>query len=186
MRECFSQREVPDTATDLQPPKEQILVDTGEYRAIGLEVPFADPKLLLGHVMLNQDGVRHLDGFDRCSRRNRRCFRYCRCFSWCHDDFLHWLTSQVILNQKGELSQLITNRTKYDPVLRSAQKKSRTFLKRILSIYLLFFFLDWYSFKEQIVVKRGKPHGYWARAINHPYKKVMRETLLFFWHKSKS
>lgn len=92
----------------------------------------------------------------------------------------------MILNQKGELSQLIINRTKYDPVLRSAQKKSRTFLKRILSIYLLFFFLDWYSFKEQIVVKRGKPHGCRARAINHPYKKVMRETLLFFWHKSKS
>lgn len=72
MIECFSQREVPDTATDLQPPKEQILVDTGEYRAVGLEVPFADPKLLLGHVMLNQDGVRHLcrssrlDGFDCC------------------------------------------------------------------------------------------------------------------------
>ena len=91
MRACFSQREVPDTATDLQPPKEQILVDTGEYRAVGLEVPFADPELLLGHVMLNQDGVRHLDGFDgfdRCSRRYcRRCFRYCRCFSWCHDDF---------------------------------------------------------------------------------------------------
>ena len=87
MRACFSQREVPDTATDLQPPKEQILVDTGEYRAVGLEVPFADPELLLGHVMLNQQGVRHLDrgsrfdsfdrssgfdGFDRCSR----CFRY--------------------------------------------------------------------------------------------------------------
>ena len=54
MRACFSQREVPDTATDLQPPKEQILVDTGEYRAVGLEVPFADPELLLGHVMLNQ------------------------------------------------------------------------------------------------------------------------------------
>ena len=85
--ECFSQREVPDTATDLQPPKEQILVDTGEYRAVGLEVPFADPELLLGHVMLNQDGVRHLCGFDRCSRYSRRCFRYCRCFSWCHDDF---------------------------------------------------------------------------------------------------
>lgn len=87
MRECFSQREVPDTATDLQPPKEQILVDTGEYRAVGLEVPFADPELLLGHVMLNQDGVRHLcrysrfdrssrfDGFDRY-RRSLRCFRY--------------------------------------------------------------------------------------------------------------
>ena len=85
--ECFSQREVPDTATDLQPPKEQILVDTGEYRAVGLEVPFADPELLFGHVMLNQDGVRHLDGFDGCSRYSRRCFRYCRCFSWCHDDF---------------------------------------------------------------------------------------------------
>ena len=75
MRECFSQREVPDTATDLQPPKEHILVDTGEYRAVGLEVPFADPELLLGHVMLNQDGVRHLDGFDRCFRCFR-CFRY--------------------------------------------------------------------------------------------------------------
>ena len=100
MRACLSQREVPDTATDLQPPKEQILVDTGEYRTVGLEVPFADPELLLGHVMLNQDGVRHLDGFDLC-RYNRRCFRYCRCFSWCHDDFLHWLTSQVILNQMG-------------------------------------------------------------------------------------
>ena len=86
MRACFSQREVPDTATDLQPPKEQILVDTGEYRAVGLEVPFADPKLLLGHVMLNQDGVRHLDRFDRYSR-SLGCFRYCRCFSWCHDDF---------------------------------------------------------------------------------------------------
>lgn len=70
-------------ATDLQPPKEQILVDTGEYRAVGLEVAFADPELFLGHVMLNQQGVRHLCGFDRC----RRCFRYCRCFSWCHDDF---------------------------------------------------------------------------------------------------
>lgn len=45
---------MPDTATDLQPPKEQILVDTGEYRTVGLEVPFADPELLLGHVMLNQ------------------------------------------------------------------------------------------------------------------------------------
>ena len=86
MRACFSQREVPDTATDLQPPKEQILVDTGEYRAVGLEVPFADPELLLGHVMLNQQGVRHLDGFDRCRysrfdgfgryRRGLRCFRY--------------------------------------------------------------------------------------------------------------
>ena len=76
--ECFSQREVPDTATDLQPPKEQILVDTGEYRAVGLEVPFADPELLLGHVMLNQDGVRHLDCFDGCRHRRRsfRCFRY--------------------------------------------------------------------------------------------------------------
>ena len=79
--ECFSQREVPDTATDLQPPKEQILVDTGEYRAVGLEVPFADPELLLGHVMLNQQGVRHLDRFDRYSRFNGfdrwlRCFRY--------------------------------------------------------------------------------------------------------------
>ena len=73
-------------ATDLQPPKEQILVDTGEYRAVGLEVPFADPKLLLGHVMLNQDGVRHLDCFNGC-RYSRWCFRYCRCFSWCHDDF---------------------------------------------------------------------------------------------------
>ena len=108
MRECFSQREVPDTATDLQPPKEQILVDTGEYRAVGLEVPFADPKLLLGHVMLNQQGVRHLCGFDRCSRYGRYYGR----FSWCHDDFLHWLTSQVILNQKGELSQLITKSSK--------------------------------------------------------------------------
>ena len=84
MRACFSQREVPDTATDLQPPKEQILVDTGEYRAVGLEVPFADPELLLGHVMLNQDGVRHLDGFDGFDRSSRfgryrrclRCFRY--------------------------------------------------------------------------------------------------------------
>lgn len=93
MRECFSQREVPDTATDLQPPREQILVDTGEYRAVGLEVPFTDPELLLGHVMLNQDGVRHLDGFDRFDRSSRfdrnsgfdrfgrysrslRCFRY--------------------------------------------------------------------------------------------------------------
>ena len=179
MRVCFSQREVPDTATDLQPPKEQILVDTGKYRAIGLEVPFADPELLLGHIMLNQDGVRHFSGcsgFDRSSRDSRYYGR----FSWCHDYFLHWLTSRVILNQMGELSQLITNRTKYDPVLRSAQKKSRTFLKRILSIYLLFFFLDWYFFKEQIVVKRGKPHGCRARAINHPYKKVMRETLLYF------
>ena len=176
MRACFSQREVPDTATDLQPPKEQILVDTGEYRAVGLEVPFADPELLLGHVMLNQDGVRHLNRFGRYSR-SLRCFRYCRCFSWCHDDFLHWLTSQVILNQKGELSQIRTKLKKCRPILRSAQKKSRTFLKKILSIYLLFFFLDWYSFKEQIVVKRGKPRGYWARAINHPYKKVMRETL---------
>ena len=82
--ECFSQREVPDTATDLQPPKEQILVDTGEYRAVGLEVPFADPELLLGHVMLNQQRVRHLDGFGRYSRfdgfdrysRSLRCFRY--------------------------------------------------------------------------------------------------------------
>ena len=79
--ECFSQREVPDTATDLQPPKEQILVDTGKYRAVGLEVPFADPELLLGHVMLNQQRVRHLDGFDRSSRfdvfdRSLRCFRY--------------------------------------------------------------------------------------------------------------
>ena len=86
--ECFSQREVPDTATDLQPPKEQILVDTGEYRAVGLEVPFADPELLLGHVMLNQDGVRHLDrfdGFDRC--RSSRDGRYYGRFSWCHDDF---------------------------------------------------------------------------------------------------
>lgn len=69
---------MPDTATDLQPPKEQILVDTGEYRAVGLEVPFADPELLLGHVMLNQQGVRHLDGFDRSSRFDGwlRCFRY--------------------------------------------------------------------------------------------------------------
>ena len=78
MRVCFSQREVPDTATDLQPPKEQILVDTGEYRAVGLEVPFADPELLLGHVMLNQQRVRHLcgfDGFDRYSQ-SLRCFRY--------------------------------------------------------------------------------------------------------------
>lgn len=85
--ECFSQREVPDTATDLQPPKEQILVDTGEYRAVSLEVPFADPELLLGHVMLNQQRVRHLcrssrfgrysrfDGFGRYSR-SLRCFRY--------------------------------------------------------------------------------------------------------------
>ena len=114
MRECFSQREVPDTATDLQPPKEHILVDTGEYRAVGLEVPFADSELLLGHVMLNQQGVRHFSGcsgFDRC-RYRRRCFRYCRCFSWCHDDVLHWLTSQVILNQVGELSQLITKSSK--------------------------------------------------------------------------
>ena len=111
MRVCFSQREVPDTATDLQPPKEQILVDTGEYRAVGLEVPFADPELLFGHVMLNQDGVRHLCGFDGC-RCGRRCFRYCRCFSWCHDDFLHWLTSRVILNQMGEFSQLITKSSK--------------------------------------------------------------------------
>ena len=63
--ECFSQREVSDTATDLQPPKEQILVDTGKYRAIRLKVPLAYPVLFLGHVMLNQDGVRHLDGFDR-------------------------------------------------------------------------------------------------------------------------
>ena len=85
--------------------------------------------------------------------------------------------SQVILNQMGELSQLITKLKKCRPILRSAQKKSRTFLKRILSIYLLFFFLDWYSFKEQIVVKRGNPHGCRARAINDPYKKVMRETL---------
>ena len=94
---------MPDTATDLQPPKEQILVDTGEYRAVGLEVPFADPELLLGHVMLNQDGVRH---FCRSSRDGR----YYGWFSWCfcHDDFLHWLTSRVILNQMGELSQLIT------------------------------------------------------------------------------
>ena len=81
MRECFSQREVPDTATDLQPPKEQILVDTGEYRAVGLEVPFADPELLLGHIMLNQQGVRHLDGFNGFDgfdryRRSLRCFRY--------------------------------------------------------------------------------------------------------------
>lgn len=84
MRACFSQREVPDTATDLQPPKEQILVDTGEYRAVGLEVPFADPELLLGHVMLNQQRVRHLDGFDGFDRssgfdgfdRWLRCFRY--------------------------------------------------------------------------------------------------------------
>ena len=79
MRACFSQREVPDTATDLQPPKEQILVDTGEYRAVGLEVPFADPELLLGHVMLNQDDVPwHLNGFDRFGRYSRslRCFRY--------------------------------------------------------------------------------------------------------------
>ena len=75
---------MPDTATDLQPPKEQILVDTGEYRAVGLEVPFADPELLLGHVMLNQEGVRHLDGFDGFDRSSRfdgysrslRCFRY--------------------------------------------------------------------------------------------------------------
>lgn len=108
MRECFSQREVPDTATDLQPPKEQILVDTGKYRAIGLEVPFADPELLLGHVMLNQQCVRHLSGFDRSSRDSRYYGR----FSWCHDDFLHWLTSQVILNQMGELSQLITKSSK--------------------------------------------------------------------------
>ena len=81
---------MPDTATDLQPPKEQILVDTGEYRAVGLEVPFADPKLLLGHVMLNQDGVRHLDGFDRCRcslRYSSRDSRYYGRFSWCHDDF---------------------------------------------------------------------------------------------------
>ena len=78
MKACFSQREVPDTATDLQPPKEQILVDTGEYRAVGLEVPFADPELLLGHVMLNQQGVRHLDGLDGFGRYSRslRCFRY--------------------------------------------------------------------------------------------------------------
>ena len=75
MRACFSQREVSDTATDLQPPKEQILVDTGEYRAVGLKVPLADPELLFGHVMLNQDGVRHLNGFDRYSR-SLRCFRY--------------------------------------------------------------------------------------------------------------
>ena len=76
--ECFSQREVPDTATDLQPPKEQILVDTGEYRAVGLEVPFADPELLLGHVMLNQQCVRHLDGSSRFGRYrwSLRCFRY--------------------------------------------------------------------------------------------------------------
>ena len=88
---------MPDTATDLQPPKEQILVDTGEYRAVGLEVPFADPELLLGHVMLNQDGVRHLDGFDGFDRSSRfdgfgrysRDGRYYRWFSWCfcHDDF---------------------------------------------------------------------------------------------------
>ena len=123
--ECFSQREVPDTATDLQPPKEQILVDTGEYRAVGLEVPFADPELLLGHVMLNQQRVRHLDGFDRSSRfdgfdrssgfdRRSGDGRYYGWFSWCfcHDDFLHWLTSRVILNQMGELSQLITKRLK--------------------------------------------------------------------------
>ena len=87
MSACFSQRDVPDTATDLQPPKEQILVDTGEYRAVGLEVPFADPELLLGHVMLNQDGVRHRCWFDGFDGYSRRCFRYCRCFSWCHDDF---------------------------------------------------------------------------------------------------
>lgn len=74
---------MPDTATDLQPPKEQILVDTGEYRAVGLEVPFADPELLLGHVMLNQDGVRHLDRFDRFDG----CSRYYGRFSWCHDYF---------------------------------------------------------------------------------------------------
>ena len=98
---------MPDTATDLQPPKEQILVDTGEYRAVGLEVPFADPELLLGHVMLNQDGVRHLDRSSRFDRSSRYGRYYGR-FSWCHDDFLHWLTSQVILNQKGELSQIIT------------------------------------------------------------------------------
>ena len=176
MRACFSQREVPDTATDLQPPKEQILVDTGEYRAVGLEVPFADPELLLGHVMLNQQRVRHLSGCSGFDWYNRYCRYYGR-FSWCHDDFLHWLTSQVILNQMGELSQLITKSKKCRPILRSAQKKSRTFLKRILSIYLLFFFLDWYSFREQIVVKRGKPHGCRARAINDPYKKVIRETL---------
>ena len=89
---------MPDTATDLQPPKEQILVDTGEYRAVGLEVPFADPELLLGHVMLNQQGVRHLDGFDGYSRSSRfdrsSSFdrrsgdgRYYGWFSWCHDDF---------------------------------------------------------------------------------------------------
>jgi len=111
VRACFSQREVPDTATDLQPPKEQILVDTGEYRAVGLEVPFADPELLFGHIMLNQQGVRHLDGFDRFDR-SRWDGRYYGWFSWCHDDFLHWLTSQVILNQMGELSQLITKRLK--------------------------------------------------------------------------
>ena len=92
---------MPDTATDLQPPKEQILVDTGKYRTVGLEVPFADPELLLGHVMLNQQGVRHLDGFDRRSGGGR----YYGWFSWCHDYFLHWLTSRVILNQMGELSQ---------------------------------------------------------------------------------
>ena len=102
MRECFSQREVPDTATDLQPPKEQILVDTGEYRAVGLEVPFADPELLLGHVMLNQQGVRHLDGFDGFDRSSGDGRYY---WWFCHDDFLHWLTSLVILNQTGELSQ---------------------------------------------------------------------------------
>lgn len=98
-------------ATDLQPPKEQILVDTGEYRAVGLEVPFADPELLLGHVMLNQEGVRHFDGFDRFDRSSRDGWYY-GWFSWCHDDFLHWLMSQVILNQVGELSQLITKRLK--------------------------------------------------------------------------
>lgn len=117
MRECFSQREVPDTATDLQPPKEQILVDTGEYRAVGLKVPFADPKSLLGHVMLNQQGVRHLSRYSRFDRssgfdRSSRDSRYYGRFSWCHDDFLHWLTSQAILNQKGELSQLITKSSK--------------------------------------------------------------------------
>lgn len=77
---------MPDTATDLQPPKEQILVDTGEYRAVGLKVPFADPELFLCHVMLNQEGVRHLDRFGRYSRSSGDG-RYYGWFSWCHDDF---------------------------------------------------------------------------------------------------
>lgn len=154
MRECFSQREVPDTATDLQPPKEQILFDTGKYRAIGLEVPFADPELFLGHVMLNQDGIRHLSGFDRSSRDSRYYGR----FSWCHDDFLHWLTSQVILNQKGELSQTRWFSQKQFFALRQALKVVIKIIIDIftIGIYSLSFFNSFYELLRVVKIRIEK------------------------------